>query len=59
MVREAQAAGIIRVGWIPVEFNLTEFFTKTITPGNTRHNLVDSILSSTSFLGEIKNGRDG
>ena len=39
--REAQYEGIIRVGWIPGEFNLADLFTKTIMPGNTRHNLVD------------------
>ena len=39
-VRETQAAGIIRVGCIPGEFNLEDFFTDTTMPGNTRHNLV-------------------
>ena len=38
---EYQATGILRVGWIPGEFNLADFFTKTTMPGNTRHNLVD------------------
>ena len=54
-VREAQSAGIIRVGWIPGEFNLAELFTNTTMPGNTRCNLVDSIFSSTSSpIGDIE-----
>ena len=40
-VREDQASGILKVGWITGEFNLSDLFTKTIMPGNTRHNLVD------------------
>ena len=53
-VREAQSAGIIRVGWIPAKFNLEDLFTKTTIPGNTRNNLVDSILSNTaSTIGDI------
>ena len=52
---EAQASGILRVGWIPGEFNLVELFTKTTMPGNTRHNLVDSIFSNTaSPIGDIE-----
>ena len=54
-VRETQAAGIIWVGWIPGEFNLADLFTKTMMPGNTRHNWVDSILSNTaSPIGDIE-----
>ena len=44
----AQDSGIIRVGWISGELNLADFFTKTTMPGNTRHNLVDSIFSNTA-----------
>ena len=47
-VMEAQAAGILRVGWIPGEFDLADLFTKTTMPGNTRHNLVVSIFSNTA-----------
>ena len=47
-VREAQDAGILRVGWIPGEFNPAELLTKTTMPGNTRHNLVDSVFSNTA-----------
>ena len=55
-VREAQAAGILCVGWIIIEFNLADLFTKTKMPGNTRHNLVDSILSNTALpIGDIEN----
>ena len=54
-VREAQAAGIIRFGWIPGEFNLADFSTKTKMRWNTRHNLVDSIFSNTaSPIGDIE-----
>ena len=47
-VRGAEAAGILRFGWISGEFNLADLFTKTTMPGNTRHNLVDSIFSNTA-----------
>ena len=54
-VREAQAAGIIWVGWIPGENNMKDLFTKTTIRGNTRHNFVDSILSNTaSLIGDIE-----
>ena len=53
--REAQAAGILRVGWIPGEFDLADLFTKTTMPGNTRHDFVDSIFSDTeSPIGVIE-----
>ena len=54
-VRESQAAGILRVGWIPGEFNLADLFTKTTMHGNTSHKLVDSIFSNTaSPIGDIE-----
>ena len=54
-VREAQAAGILRVGWIPGEFNLAYMFTETTMPGNTRHSLVDLVFSNTeSPIGDIE-----
>ena len=54
-VREAKAAGIIRVGCIPGEFNLEDFFTKTTMTGNTRRNLVYSIFSNTAPpIGDIE-----
>jgi len=45
-VREAQAAGTIRVGWIKGEFNLADLFTKTTMPGNLRHGLVMNIFNN-------------
>ena len=42
-VREAQAAGTIRVGWIEGKFNLADLFTKTTIAGNTRHGIVEGI----------------
>ena len=42
-VREAQAAGTIRVGWIEGTHNLADLFTKTTMPGNVRQALVNSI----------------
>ena len=54
IVREAQSAGIIRVEWNTEEFDLADFFTEKTMPGNTRHNLVDSIFSNTaSPIGDI------
>ena len=47
-VREAQSAGIIQVGWITGEFILSDFFTKTRMPSNTRNILVDSIFFNIS-----------
>ena len=44
IVKKYQAAGILCVGWIPVDFNLEFFFEKTTIPGNKRHNLAESIL---------------
>ena len=49
-VSEALDAGIIQVGWIPGEFNPADLFSKTTMPGNTRHNLVDSIFSITASI---------
>ena len=34
---DSQALGILRFGWIPGEFNLSDLFTKTTMPGNKRH----------------------
>ena len=48
MVREDQDVGVIRVGCITEEFNLAHFFTKTMMPRKTRHNLAESIFSNTS-----------
>ena len=45
-VREAQAAGIIRVGWIKGEYNLADLFTKTTMAGNVRHGMVENIFNN-------------
>lgn len=45
-VREAQASGIIRVGWIQSEYNLSDLFTKTTMPGNVRNDLVEMIFTN-------------
>eukprot|EP00557_Chaetoceros_sp_GSL56_P014199 CAMPEP_0176484462 /NCGR_PEP_ID=MMETSP0200_2-20121128/4466_1 /TAXON_ID=947934 /ORGANISM="Chaetoceros sp., Strain GSL56" /LENGTH=360 /DNA_ID=CAMNT_0017880935 /DNA_START=761 /DNA_END=1843 /DNA_ORIENTATION=- len=42
-VREAQAAGIIRVGWIPGTENLADLLTKTTIAGNVKNDIVQSI----------------
>ena len=42
-VREAQAAGIIRVGWIPGTENLADLLTKTTLAGNVKNDIVQSI----------------
>lgn len=42
-VREAQAAGTIRVGWIEGKFNLADLFTKTTIASNVRHGIVEGI----------------
>ena len=44
-VREAQTVGMIRVGWIPGEYNLVDLFTKTTMLGNTRHGFVMNIVN--------------
>ena len=45
-VREAQAAGTIKVGWIEGKFNLADLFTKTTMAGNIRHGLVEGIFNN-------------
>ena len=53
-VREDQASGILKVGWITGEFNLSDLFTKTTTSENKIHDLVESIFSNTaSQIGSI------
>ena len=48
MFWEAQAVGILRVGWIPGDFNLSDLFTKSKMPGNKTYNSVDLIFSITA-----------
>ena len=42
-VREAQAAGMIRVGWIEGEKNVAELFTKTTLSNESKRKLVQFI----------------
>ena len=42
-VREAQASQMIRVGWIPGEFNKSDLLTKTTMPGNKKNGFVQQI----------------
>ena len=51
-VREAQAAGILRVGWIPGEYNLADLFTKTSMAGNVKNYLVQSIFDNNASVME-------
>ena len=44
-VREAQAAGIIRVGWIEGKHNITDLFTKTTLATNQKHFIVTGIFN--------------
>ncbi len=53
-VREAQAAGIIRVGWIEGNKNLADLFTKTTMATNVRHYLVDNIFNNKATVLELK-----
>ena len=49
-VREYQAAGTLRVGWVPGEYNLAYLLTKTTMAGNTRHGMLESILYNKSAI---------
>ena len=40
-VREAQATGTMRVGWIPDEYNIADLLTETTMIGNMRHRIVE------------------
>ena len=42
-VREAQACEMIRVGWIPGDFNKSDLLTKTSMPGNKKNRFVQQI----------------
>ena len=45
-VREAQAAGIIRVGWIQGKYNVADLFTKTFLATNQKHFIVTGIFKN-------------
>ena len=57
-VREAQAAGIIRVGWIEGKNNLADLFTKTTMPKHVRHFLVQSIFNNNATVLKLRNNGD-
>ena len=48
-VREAQAAGIIRVGWIQGEYNQADLGTKTTLSTKRRYELVNEIMWNDGF----------
>ena len=45
-VREAQAAGVIRVGWIEGKFNVADPFTKTTLSNEAKRTFVQSIFDN-------------
>ena len=50
---EAQDAGVLRVGWIPREFHLVIFFTKTMMSSNARNiSILSDIASSIGSIDE-------
>ena len=53
-VREAQAAGTIKVGWIMGEYNLADLFTKTTMTGDLKHRLVNNIFNNDAAPLEVK-----
>jgi hypothetical protein len=49
-VREAQAAGTIKVMWIPGTSNLADLFTKTTLPGNVKNDIVETIFNNKAYV---------
>ena len=45
-VREAHAAGIIRIGWIEGKYNIADLFTKTTLATNQIHFIVTGIFNN-------------
>ncbi len=45
-VREAQAAGVIRVGWIEGNYNVADLFTKTTLSNKAKRTFVQSIFDN-------------
>ena len=54
-VREAQAAEIIRTGWIPGELNLADLLTKTTMAGNVKDGFVRRIFVNDAMVIEVGN----
>ena len=57
-VREAQAAGTIRVGWIEGKFNLADLFTKTTINNNDRHGIVNGIFHNDAAVVRNSKGEE-
>ena len=53
-VREAQAALIIRTGWIPGDLNLADLLTKTTMPGNKKDAFVRQLFHNNAVVIKIK-----
>ena len=49
-VREAQAAQIIRVAWIPGDMNVSDLLTKTTMPANKKNQFVQEIFTNNSIV---------
>ena len=49
-VREAQAAQIIRVAWIPGDMNISDLLTKTTMPANKKNQFVQEIFTNDSTV---------
>ena len=49
-VREAQAAQIIRVAWIPGDLNLSDLLTKTTMPANKKNGFVQEIFTNNATV---------
>ena len=49
-VREAQAAEIIRVGWIEGKYNIADLFTKATLATNQKHLIVTRIFNNKAVV---------
>ena len=49
-VREAQAAQIIRVAWIPGDLNLSDVLTKTTMPANKKNRFVEQVFTNKATI---------
>ena len=52
-VREAQTAGIIRVGWIEGKHNIADLFTKTTLATNQKHYTITGIFNNNAELEKV------
>ena len=49
-VREDQAARMLKVGWIPSEYNIADLLTKITMTGNMRHRIVELMFYNKSVV---------